>query len=148
MHPGVQAALALNASQPCPRSATISLLGLDSGGKPPALAAYGHVEPAEVWVDGERVGQATVMGILARPLIDALWRTRIDWRHAVRAFDVWNCRALQARDWDELAQVDWLDAEPIDLPELTWRRELPAEGVALLSRAGITVEALCSTARL
>jgi hypothetical protein len=61
---------------------------------------------------------------------------------------VWNCRALQEHDWDELAQADWPAAEPIDLPELTWRCELPAAGVAFLSKAGITVEALCSTARL
>ena len=34
------------------------------------------------------------------------------------------------------------------MPELTWTCELPAEGVTLLSRAGINVEALGSTARL
>jgi hypothetical protein len=61
---------------------------------------------------------------------------------------IWNCRALQEHDWDELAQADWPAAEPIDLPELTWGCELPAAGVALLSKAGITVEALRSTARL
>jgi len=89
----------LRASQPCPRPATVSLLGLDSGaciaglvvdlgqgrpivtfkwkhklrhesGTPPALAAYGDVEPADVWIGGDRVGQATIMGILKAALAD------------------------------------------------------------------------------
>lgn len=64
------------------------------------------------------------------------------------SFRVWNCDDLRRLDWQALTQADWHVAEPVQLPDTRWKCPLPADGMASLSAAGMSVKALCSTACL
>lgn len=109
--------------------------------------SFGAVRVAVLYSWVRRVERELLCRLLPQPEIVSLQAESNEVLEAA-TLGFWNCQTLQAREWDELVQFDWPVAEPIDLPKLTWRCKLPAEGVPLLSRAGITVVALDSTVRL